>query len=186
MLLLIVILFLLCWGPRLIMNVLIKLRYLENFSQIMYSARITCYLLSFIHSALNPFVYGLMSSNFRDKLFVTCRRRARENKSKEETCAREEVKNFEKNTKKGTSHHKFNPKDVSIDPLSAHAVLGNVSKLTVIDARGGKRTKNDKRIKRRHSASKKPLLSFLSRSKDDRHANHNNFEIINQPVSIDA
>ncbi|CAG2178945.1 unnamed protein product, partial [Oppiella nova] len=64
MLLLIVILFMLCWGPRLVMNVLIKLG-LQSFSHSAYTARIACYLLSFIHSALNPFVYGLMSSNFR-------------------------------------------------------------------------------------------------------------------------
>ncbi len=71
MLVLIVLLFLLCWGPRLIMNVLIKLG-LTSFTHSAYTARIACYLLSFIHSALNPFVYGLMSSNFRKMVCHSC------------------------------------------------------------------------------------------------------------------
>lgn len=64
MLALIVVLFLLCWGPRLIMNVLVKLG-LPIYSAWIYNTRIVCNLLSFVHSALNPFVYGFMSSNFR-------------------------------------------------------------------------------------------------------------------------
>lgn len=64
MLLFIVILFNICWGPRLVFNV-IKSTGLGNFTNTAYSARVYFYLLSFIHSALNPFVYGFMSSNFR-------------------------------------------------------------------------------------------------------------------------
>ncbi|XP_075589674.1 uncharacterized protein LOC124496288 isoform X2 [Dermatophagoides farinae] len=64
MLLFIVILFHVCWGPRLIFNV-IKSTGIGQFDKFAYSARVYFYLLSFIHSALNPFVYGFMSSNFR-------------------------------------------------------------------------------------------------------------------------
>ncbi|KAF7489732.1 Proteinase-activated receptor 1 [Sarcoptes scabiei] len=73
MLMLIITLFLLCWGPRLIMNVLVKSG-LSTYSSWIYNLRVMCNLLSFIHSALNPFVYGFMSSNFRQMVFVLFRR----------------------------------------------------------------------------------------------------------------
>ena len=73
MLLLIVVLFLLCWGPRLVMMVMIKIGLSQgDFTHSVYTARISFYLLSFIHSALNPFVYGFMSSNFRKMVFNSC------------------------------------------------------------------------------------------------------------------
>ena len=75
MLILIVVLFLICWGPRLIMNVLVKSG-LSIYSNWTYNTRIGCNLLSFVHSALNPFVYGFMSSRFRSLVFNVfhCRR----------------------------------------------------------------------------------------------------------------
>ncbi len=57
MLVLIILLFLLCWGPRLILNVLIKLG-LPMYSHWIYNTRIVFHVLSFVHSAVNPFVYG--------------------------------------------------------------------------------------------------------------------------------
>ncbi|RWS04187.1 Galanin receptor type 2-like protein [Dinothrombium tinctorium] len=74
MLIFVVLIFLLCWGPRLIMNVIIKMG-LNSYTHFTYTARIACYLLSFIHSALNPFIYGFMSSNFRRMLCKTCSKR---------------------------------------------------------------------------------------------------------------
>lgn len=71
MLIFVVAMFLFCWGPRLIMNVLIKLD-LVSFTQTVYSIRIGCFLLSFIHSAINPFIYGFMSSNFRKIICMPC------------------------------------------------------------------------------------------------------------------
>ena len=71
MLVLVITLFLLCWGPRLIFNVIVKMG-LQGFSQITYNVRFASYLLSSIHSALNPFVYGLMSSTFRNIVFKPC------------------------------------------------------------------------------------------------------------------
>lgn len=71
MLLFIVSIFHVCWGPRLIMNVVIAMG-LTHYDQYTYSARVACYLLSFIHSALNPFVYGFMSSNFRRMMLQSC------------------------------------------------------------------------------------------------------------------
>ncbi|KAH9419307.1 hypothetical protein DERP_005814 [Dermatophagoides pteronyssinus] len=74
MLLFIVILFHVCWGPRLIFNV-IKSTGIGQFDKFAYSARVYFYLLSFIHSALNPFVYGFMSSNFRRMMMNSCSHR---------------------------------------------------------------------------------------------------------------
>ncbi|RWS19014.1 Galanin receptor type 2-like protein [Leptotrombidium deliense] len=74
MLIFVVVIFLLCWGPRLIMNVIIKMG-LNSYTHFTYNARIACSLLSFVHSALNPFIYGFMSSNFRRMLCKTCNKR---------------------------------------------------------------------------------------------------------------
>lgn len=83
MLVLIVALFLLCWGPRLIMNVLVKLG-LETYSTWIYNTRIICNLLSFVHSALNPFVYGFMSSNFRAMVCSSLHRRRKTNVNRQQ------------------------------------------------------------------------------------------------------
>ena len=71
MLLLVIALFLVCWGPRLIFNVIVKLG-LQGYGTSTYNIRIASYLLSFVHSALNPFVYGLMSSTFRNIILKSC------------------------------------------------------------------------------------------------------------------
>lgn len=52
-------------------NVVVKLE-LQSYTSTTYTIRVASYLLSFIHSALNPFVYGLMSSTFRDIIFKSC------------------------------------------------------------------------------------------------------------------
>ncbi|KAK2718910.1 galanin receptor 2b-like isoform X2 [Artemia franciscana] len=76
MLILVIALFLLCWGPRLIFNVIVKSG-LEAYTKTVYYLRVTVYLLPFIHSCLNPVIYTLMSSNFRRVMLRTCRRRKR-------------------------------------------------------------------------------------------------------------
>ena len=78
MLLLVIALFLICWGPRLIFNIVVKLE-LQSHGPTTYTIRVASYLLSFIHSALNPFVYGLMSSTFRNIVFKSCAGRNRSN-----------------------------------------------------------------------------------------------------------
>ena len=71
MLILVVILFLVCWGPRLLLNVLIKWG-LSSFDSTIYRLRISFYLMPFIHSCLNPIIYSFMSSNFRRMLRRSC------------------------------------------------------------------------------------------------------------------
>lgn len=78
MLILVIILFLICWGSRLSMEISIKVG-LDTFSHEMYVLRIAINLLPYIHSCINPFIYSLMSKNFRrsmlrrwQRLSTTC------------------------------------------------------------------------------------------------------------------
>lgn len=71
MLILVVILFMVCWGPRLVMEIYLKCC-LNDFSPAAYTLRFVFYLLPFVHSCLNPLVYCFMSSKFRARLFQCC------------------------------------------------------------------------------------------------------------------
>lgn len=71
MLIIIVLLFLVCWGPHLFWNILIKIG-LNSYSGDMYSLNLTFKLLPFIHSCMNPIIYSLMSSNFRRIMMRLC------------------------------------------------------------------------------------------------------------------
>ncbi|XP_037092317.1 galanin receptor type 2-like isoform X2 [Pollicipes pollicipes] len=64
MLILIIALFMLCWGPRLIMRLMMVLG-LPFYSNSTYSLKVAFYLLPFVHSCMNPVIYTLMSTNFR-------------------------------------------------------------------------------------------------------------------------
>ncbi|KAG8183833.1 hypothetical protein JTE90_025716 [Oedothorax gibbosus] len=72
MLILVIILFLVCWGPRLIMHTMIKYG-LTHFTEHAYNMRVAFYLMSFIHSAVNPIIYGFMSTNFRKMMLQCCK-----------------------------------------------------------------------------------------------------------------
>ncbi|XP_054159868.1 allatostatin-A receptor-like [Oppia nitens] len=70
MLILVVLLFLICWGPRLVMEIIIKCCLsLMMFNNLTYMLRIIFYLSPFVHSCLNPIVYGFMSTKFRRRMF---------------------------------------------------------------------------------------------------------------------
>lgn len=64
MLILVVILFLVCWGLPIIMQVIIKFN-LHSFTPTIYTLRVSFNLLPFIHACMNPFIYSFMSKNFR-------------------------------------------------------------------------------------------------------------------------
>ena len=68
MLICVVILFLLCWGPRFIMEFLIKMRLAEFVDYTSYIVRVVLYLLPMVHSLLNPVVYFIMNSTFRNSV----------------------------------------------------------------------------------------------------------------------
>lgn len=68
MLILVIALFLICWGSRLSMEISIKVG-LNTFSHEMYILRVAINLLPYVHSCLNPFIYSLMSKNFRRSMW---------------------------------------------------------------------------------------------------------------------
>ncbi|XP_055886243.1 pyroglutamylated RF-amide peptide receptor-like [Biomphalaria glabrata] len=66
MLIVVVVLFAVCWGPILINNLLVSVRFLNNLNEgHLKPLRIALFLLSYLNSSLNPLVYGFMSSHFR-------------------------------------------------------------------------------------------------------------------------
>ncbi|XP_071532216.1 galanin receptor 2a-like isoform X2 [Panulirus ornatus] len=64
MLIVVVLLFLLCWGPRIVMEICISLG-LQQFNQVFYNFNIVFILLPFVHCCINPIIYCFMSKNFR-------------------------------------------------------------------------------------------------------------------------
>ncbi|CAL4068198.1 unnamed protein product, partial [Meganyctiphanes norvegica] len=64
MLIVVVALFLLCWGPRIIIDILINLG-LQSFNQFFYFSKQLFVLLPFVHCCINPIIYCFMSKNFR-------------------------------------------------------------------------------------------------------------------------
>ena len=86
MLILIVLLFLFCWGPRLTMELMIKCC-LERYNHVTYALRIIFYLLPFIHSGLNPIIYFFMSTKFRNQMINIWHRIRKKSKRKKNQLA---------------------------------------------------------------------------------------------------
>lgn len=72
MLICVVILFLLCWGPRFIMELLMKMQFSWLYYEHVYVIRIILFLLPMVHAILNPVVYFVMSRNFRNSVVDKC------------------------------------------------------------------------------------------------------------------
>ena len=64
MLIVVVILFIMCWGPNIIIETLIGMGK-QQFSQTFYALQIVFTLLQFVHCCINPIIYCFMSKNFR-------------------------------------------------------------------------------------------------------------------------
>ncbi|XP_015922792.1 QRFP-like peptide receptor [Parasteatoda tepidariorum] len=76
MLVAVVILFIICWGPILITNVLTSFDILDRLNYgYLKPMRTAFHLLSYFNSCINPCVYGFLSANFRNSFkaaFLTC------------------------------------------------------------------------------------------------------------------
>ena len=67
MLIVVVILFTVCWTPILVNNVLVAFKIIDYLNMgNLKPLRITFHLMSYANSCLNPFVYAFMSKNFCD------------------------------------------------------------------------------------------------------------------------
>ena len=67
MLIVIVILFVLCWCPTIVIEMLIGLG-LQTFTQEFYVIKWVSSLLPFVHCCINPVIYCFMSKNFRSSM----------------------------------------------------------------------------------------------------------------------
>ncbi|XP_062583746.1 QRFP-like peptide receptor isoform X2 [Saccostrea cucullata] len=69
MLMVIVVLFAICWGPILLNNLLVAFKVIDNLhTGILKPLRMAFHLMSYANSCVNPIVYGIMSKNFQDSL----------------------------------------------------------------------------------------------------------------------
>ena len=66
MLVCVVALFLLCWGPRFVLEFLLKLHLESFFTPTVYWIRVGVFLLPFLHAIINPFIYLVMCKNIRE------------------------------------------------------------------------------------------------------------------------
>ena len=74
MLMAIVVLFVLCWGPTIVTEMLIGLGR-QTFTQEFYVFKWVSSLLPFVHCCINPVIYCFMSKNFRDSMCYPCRKK---------------------------------------------------------------------------------------------------------------
>ncbi|XP_053395816.1 endothelin receptor type B-like [Mercenaria mercenaria] len=74
MLVTVVVMFLLCWGPKLILQVLKSLQLEALYYPEVFQAQIGIYCLTYVQSCVNPIIYGLMCKNFRTCLRHYCSR----------------------------------------------------------------------------------------------------------------
>ncbi|XP_072018990.1 QRFP-like peptide receptor [Amphiura filiformis] len=65
MLMVVVLLYAICWGPLLLVSIFIRFNLLDQYSNEVFYASIFCHILAFANCTVNPIVYGFMSRNFR-------------------------------------------------------------------------------------------------------------------------
>lgn len=69
MLMVIVLLFAICWGPILLNNLLVAAKVISDLHEgFLKPMRMAFHLMSYANSCVNPIVYGIMSKNFQDSL----------------------------------------------------------------------------------------------------------------------
>ncbi|KAI8510083.1 gastrin/cholecystokinin type B receptor-like [Branchiostoma floridae x Branchiostoma belcheri] len=80
MLLVVVFVFALCWGPRLILLTLTKFNLVNVHTELVYALDITFHLLTYLNSCVNPVCYAFMSRHFRqsfkDTMSSGCKKKA--------------------------------------------------------------------------------------------------------------
>jgi len=79
MLVAIVLIYLICWGPITVNNLLVSFNLIDDLHQgFLRPMRMIFFLLSYVNSCTNPIVYAFMSRHFRNTfqytLFLLCRK----------------------------------------------------------------------------------------------------------------
>lgn len=74
MLIAVVVVFLLCWGPKVIFDVIRKMTPESLFFEEAFTIQVVIECLPYIQSCLNPFVYCFMSKKFRESVRASCRK----------------------------------------------------------------------------------------------------------------
>lgn len=73
MLIVVVTIFVICWGPILINNLLVGFNVTPSLhTGVLKPLRKTFFLLCYLNSCMNPIIYAFMSKNFRDSFKLTC------------------------------------------------------------------------------------------------------------------
>ncbi|XP_078680734.1 QRFP-like peptide receptor [Branchiostoma floridae x Branchiostoma belcheri] len=67
-LVIVVVLYAIFWGPMLILNLAMKFELVDRYTQAVYAMRLAFTLLSLLHSCVNPIAYAFVSRNFRSGL----------------------------------------------------------------------------------------------------------------------
>ncbi|XP_063431072.1 allatostatin-A receptor-like [Mytilus trossulus] len=70
----VVVVFLIAWGPKLIIQVMQDMKLDIIYTQAAFSTQVVFNCLPYIQSCLNPIIYGFMSKNFRRSMSLACRR----------------------------------------------------------------------------------------------------------------
>ncbi|XP_074654542.1 somatostatin receptor type 2-like [Tubulanus polymorphus] len=107
MLITVVVIFLVCWGPKLIFAVLIRYRLQFLYEDESFPiVKGFIYLLPYVQSCVNPIVYGFMSSNFQRGLRHVCRAYVCHRRVYELCFGRGRTSDYELETKtNGTTSH---------------------------------------------------------------------------------
>ncbi|GFR94980.1 cholecystokinin receptor [Elysia marginata] len=119
MLIAIIVAFLVCWGPKLVFSICMRVGFAWVYLKWAYHLKIVLFLLPFVHSCLNPIIYGFMSKNFRSRMRCSCYslfhcRKSDMNRLRSpQVCAGIEVDTRSSNN--GTTHTKINLRRHSSD-----------------------------------------------------------------------
>ncbi|KAL4219805.1 hypothetical protein ACF0H5_020217 [Mactra antiquata] len=73
MLITVIVIFLICWGPKLIFRIIKYSDYaVYTYTEAHFNLQIALQCLPYVQSCLNPLIYGFMSKNFRKSVVTSC------------------------------------------------------------------------------------------------------------------
>ncbi|ELU09923.1 hypothetical protein CAPTEDRAFT_224153 [Capitella teleta] len=113
MLLTIIGVFFMCWGPKMILNILKVHQWQVLHKDESFYATLPINLLPYIQSCTNPLIYSFMSNNFRRSMRNACRARCHVCFRIARACTRSRQSEFDMETKSVNGTSKYSPTSVS-------------------------------------------------------------------------